>query len=337
MHSLALVVVLLGVISPSFGITRLPTGEVDSGGSSCPGEELEQDLINSLVDTIQTEVTQSIVPSLSCRVGECQENPAIDCQDVQDQGSGRSGWYYVGTCTGDAVRVYCTMENPCGCNGTSSAWMRIGLLNMSDPTVQCPSGMGVIADPRSCSRNVQPGACASFFFESNSIQYSRVCGRAIAYGESSPDAFGPYTDNGFSYTIDDPYVDGMSVTYGFSPRKHIWTFAAGVTDSGNSNHHCPCSSTNWQGQLPPYIGNDWFCEAGPTTTWTGGTIYSDNPLWDGMGCQNPASTCCTTNNPPWFCKDLESPTEENIEIRACGDQHQNDEDVLISLVELYVQ
>ena len=335
MRCLALLVALLGVLTPSLGQKRLPTGEVSAGGGGCATEDMEQDIVNTFMDGIQEEVLQNIVPSLQCRVGQCMENPAMDCQDVLNQGTGSSGWYYVRTCTGDTARVYCAMENPCGCNVTG-AWMRIGLLNMSDPTVQCPSGMGLIASPRSCSRNVQPGACTSFFFESNSVQYSRVCGRAIGYSESSPDAFRPYNDNQY-YTIDDTYVDGISVTYGFSPRKHIWTFAAGVEDTGTDTYRCPCTSPNYAGVTPPYIGNDWFCEAGPVANWQAGTIYSDNPLWDGMGCQGSESTCCTANNPPWFCKDLTEPTEANIEVRACGDQHQNDEDVLVQLVEMYVQ
>ena len=336
MPKLVFLAFFLGIVTPLLAVVNVPTGEIDSGSFGCPSDAMKQTLLDSFRDIVEMEVTQNIVPNLDCRVGECQENPASSCQDVQDQGTGMSGWYFVKTCNGDTIQVYCTMDNPCGCNSTG-AWARIGLLNMSDPTEQCPSGMVNISNPRSCSRNVQQGGCASLFFDSKSLQYSRVCGRAVGYGESSPDGFGPYIDNGFIYTIDDPYVDGMSVTYGFSPRKHIWTFAAGVTDSGDDAHTCPCSSTNWQGQLPPYIGADWFCEAGPLNNWQSGTIYTDNPLWDGMGCPNPLSTCCTANNPPWFCKDLPSPTQDNIEVRACGDQHQNDEDVLISLIELYVQ
>ena len=34
--------------------------------------------------------------------------------------------------------------------------------------------------------------------------------------------------------IDDPYVDGLSITYGNSPaRKHLWTYAAGASENGN--------------------------------------------------------------------------------------------------------
>ena len=328
-------VFLIGAFAPSHGVRVLPTTEVDTGNFGCPNPDMEQNVVSVFQDGIQMEVQQNILPTLPCRVGECESNPASSCQDVMDRGPAVTGTYWIKKCDGTTTQVYCTMNNPCGCNSTG-AWMRIGLLNMSDPTAQCPSGMDLIADPRSCSRNVQPGNCASFFYDSNFLQYNRICGRATGYGESSPDAFNPYIRNR-GYTIDDPYFDGISITYGFSPRKHVWTFAAGVTDTGDGTSQCPCSSPTYTGTVPPFIGNDWFCEAGPVTTWSRGTIYSDNPLWDGMGCQNPVSTCCTENNPPWFCKQLPSATRDNIEVRACGDQGQNDEDVPIALVELYVQ
>ena len=337
MTKLVCLVVLLGVVVPSLCVTTLPTSEIDTGSFGCPTPQQEQTVTSTFQSGIQTEVQQNILSGLTCRVGECQSNPATSCQDVMDRGPGVTGTYWISKCDGSTVQAYCTMDNPCGCSGTG-AWMRIGLLNMSDPTQQCPSGMGINNDPRSCSRNVRPGNCASFRFESNFLQYSRVCGRAVGYAESSPDAFAPYISNQNRYTIDDPYFDGMSLTYGFSPRKHIWTFVAGVTDYGNGNPHCPCSTTNYNGRIPPFIGNDWFCESGPTNNgWQRGTLYRDNPLWDGTGCGNPNSMCCTANGPPWFCKDLPSPTRDNIEARACGDQGQNDEDVLIALVEVYVQ
>ena len=331
---IAFVALLLGVIPPTLTVTTLPTSEVDTGSFGCPSPSMEQTVTDAFMDGIEVEVRQNILQTLQCRVGECESNPATSCQDVMDRGAAVTGTYWISKCDGTTTQVYCTMDNPCGCSGTG-AWMRIGLLNMSDPTQQCPSGMGVINDPRSCSRNTQPGNCASFFFDSNFQQYSRVCGRSIGYQEGSPDAFRPYYDNQ-AYTIDDPYFDGLSVTYGFSPRNHIWTFVSAAVDTDSSPYACPCSTTTYSGLVPPFIGNDWFCEAGAGTSWQAGVIYRDNPVWDGMGCES-ASTCCGPSSPRWFCKDLASSTRENIEVRACGDEHQNNEDVLIQLVELYVQ
>jgi len=43
------------------------------------------------------------------------------------------------------------------------------------------------------------------------------------------------------------------------------------------------------------------------------------------------------NNPPWFCKVLPSPTNENIEVRLMLDDSYTSEDVLIRLIEIYIQ
>ena len=61
------------------------------------------------------------------------------------------------------------------------------------------------------------------------------CGTARCVGGSMPtsmahhvDAFGqPYYSNR-ALTIDSQYVDGVSLTHGQYPRKHIWTFAAAL-------------------------------------------------------------------------------------------------------------
>ena len=54
-------------------------------------------------------------------------------------------------------------------------------------------------------------------------QGNQVCGRIIGYQFGQPGAFvvGNIND---PQTIDGPYVDGVSLTYG-NPQQHIWTFA----------------------------------------------------------------------------------------------------------------
>lgn len=273
---------------------------------------------------------------LECQLGQCENNPALSCSQIlEDNPDRESGLYWLRRLDGTSLQVFCAMDNPCGCNSTRDGWMRIAYLNMSDTAEQCPHGMVANNDPRACLCTVARGACVSAFYNSHFMQYSRVCGCITGYQDRSTDAFRLYYDDR-SLTIDDPYVDGVSLTYGFSPRKHIWTLAAGVEDIGNSPYHCPCSSTNYQGAVPSFIGDDYFCESGKLSSQRQRGIYSENPLWDGIGCTS-TSTCCTMNNPPWFCKELPQPTRDNIEMRACGDQHQNDEDVLVSLVKVYMQ
>ena len=76
-------------------------------------------------------------------------------------------------------------------------------------------------------------------FPVHGIEYSQVYGRVIGYQDKTPDAFSPYYDNR-SLTIDDSYVNGISLTHGQSLRQHIWTFAAAVDEERSDPLVCPC-------------------------------------------------------------------------------------------------
>ena len=160
-------------------------------------------------------------------------------------------------------------------------------------------------------------------FPVHGIEYSQVCGRIIGYQYGSPDAF--YNQ----VTLDDDYVDGISLTHGQLPRQHIWTFAAAWHVNG-----CPCSHNYTRG-APSFIGQDYFCETGHRDQWEV-IFYPDDPLWDGQGCGG-TSTCCSFNNPPWFCKQLPQPTTDDIELRLCGDGDIVNEDTPLETVEIYIK
>ena len=181
-----------------------------------------------------------------------------------------------------------------------------------------------------------PG-CSSAILPLQGVKYSRICGKIIGYQQKSPDAFYPYNGGG-QRTIDSHYVDGISITHGHSPRKHIWTFAAALHEH-NSHWQfvCPCTNTrNSQvAQIPPFVGHDYFCDTGSENYYQF-IFYRDDPLWDGEGCGS-YNTCCTLNSPPWFMKELSSPTTDDIEVRLCSDFPRNDEDITIQSFELYVQ
>jgi len=69
---------------------------------------------------------------------------------------------------------------------------------------------------------------------------------------------------------------------------------------------------------------------------TNGYFYPNGDrLWDGEGC-GPSSTCCTFNNPPWFCKQLPQTTTDDMEVRICANYPINNEDIPVELIEIYV-
>ena len=126
---------------------------------------------------------------------------------------------------------------------------------MSDPTHQCPPGFTLYTSNglKACGRpsGTTDGYQSHVYFSPPSNGYKEVYGKVIGYQYYSTDAF--YQRSG--YTIDSYYVDGVSLTYGSSPRKHIWTFAVGLFDNVPAKYNCPCSSGSSQ-HVPPFVGND---------------------------------------------------------------------------------
>ena len=214
---------------------------------------------------------------------------------------------------------------------------------MSDPFHQCPpvwreySANGVRACGR--PRNAPDLSCYSTSYNVISIgSYAKVCGRVIGYQIGSTDVF-----VNEQYSIDTGYVDGVSITYGV-PRTHIWTYAAGLSDTliiGDQRFSCPClvAGTAYTPQTPPsFVGNNYYCESGnPTNIYqhTNTLMYTDDPLWDGQNCEG---RCCSDGRtPPWFSVQLTNATASDIEVRICGTERTSSEDTPIKLLELYVQ
>ena len=240
--------------------------------------------------------------------------------------------------------VYCHMEKLCGSN---EGWTRVAYLDMSNPSQSCPSGFRLYESGgvRACGRPVSSGgSCASVKHHSNGISYSEVCGRVVGYAYNSPDAIdtliGPTQHN----NINSFYVDGVSITHG-TPRKHIWTLMAGLSENNNfdngSQYSCPCQQGSQQSAyLQSFIGNDYFCEAGLPTTYisANNVLYTSDPLWDGKQCGSLEQNCCNVPGLPWFHKVLSSnTTTDDIELRVCCDEGADNEDVPLNFYEIFIK
>ena len=256
---------------------------------------------------MNVDIVTEVIGTLSARGNIL--NPANSCEEIPSASQPGEFWI-TDNDNQSPTRVYCDTSVSCGDN--TREWTRVAYIDMTDPNQQCPNGFTLItrteAPLRTCSRAGSTGGCLSTTFPVNGIEYSQVYGRIKAYGHNTPDGFYQSITNS-AITIDDDYVDGVSLTHGQTPRQHIWTF----------------STSSNAGGAPPFVGQDYFCE------------HSSNfvdPLWDGQGC---TLTCCSLNNPPWFCKELPQPTTDNIELRLCLDQGVQDENIPIELVEIYIQ
>ena len=300
-------------------------------------EELKEYINNSVREVIKQTLTDLFQPPFCVTPVITPSYPASSCEVILRLApNSPSGLYWINGTNGIAKQVYCDMER--SCKGVGGGWMRVASINMSDSNSVCPSGLKTLETPqRLCAiENDGPG-CSSAIFPIHGIQYSKVCGKIIGYQKETPNAFDSYTRG--QTTIDSYYVDGISLTHGCNPRKHIWTFAAALHEyNSNPSSLCPCINTQINPpppEVPPFIGEDYFCDTGTEDRYQY-IFYPDDPLWDGAGC-GLNSTCCSFNSPPWFLQDISPPTNEDIEIRLCSDQDRGNEDITFEILELYVQ
>ena len=225
------------------------------------------------------------------------------------------------------------------CGGTGG-WRRVVYLDMTKPNTTCPSGWKLTGySKRTCGRatdgtNIRDSAT----FPVRGGEYSRICGRIRANQYASTDGFVRFPST-LDSIIDNAYIDGVSVTHG-TPRNHIWTFVAGLSESNpTSTLNCPCDASI-DIRVPSFVGQDYFCESGVNRPWavdsTDYTFHSNDALWDGDGCLS-SSTCCSQRDPPYFVKQLSTSTTDDIEARICLDEVASNEDIAVELVELYVQ
>ena len=299
-------------------------------------QQLKQEF--AAVDNRTHQLNSSIFGVIEDLSGQFQFYPAISCAALPP--SFPSGYYWVRAFNGSAVSVYCDMTRSCG--GVTGGWMRVFELDMTNDSHQCPSGLIERNDLsiRTCVPNSVSASCSSVSLPISN-EYSKVCGKIIAYQVGSPNTFAGYTGSSVRVdeSIDTYYVDGVSLTYG-NPRHHIWTFAAGLDESGFFAYsNCPCTDTTQNSSATPppeYVGDDYFCDTGSEGRFQNGNFYSDDPLWDGAGC-GPLNACCSFNNPPWFYKELPQSTTDDIEMRVCKDQDAINEDIAVEMISIYVQ
>ena len=301
-------------------------------------------IVNTLANLKNTSTsTAGVVDDILLVVDELLElhndNSTLpySCAEIkQRQPNSPSGVYLLINPNGNGVTyAYCHMGELCGSGG---GWKRIAYIDMSDATQTCPSGFRLYQSGgvRACGRPSSGSAsCASVQFPSNGFSYSQICGRVTGYQYATTDALAsawPNHNNLNSY-----YVDGISITKG-SPREHVWTFASGFT--GNILLHpdytCPCGTGSSQ-TTQSFVGNNYFCESGNLLNTAQLKLFTSNPLWDGQNCGSVDSNCCSATGIPWFHRTYSVATDDNLELRVCGDQSTGDEDTPFGYYEIYIK
>ena len=291
-------------------------------------------------------------------LGESPTNPATSCQDLDQMGY-PSGEYWIQSPNShkkDPTKLFCKMGKVC--DGLTGGWTRIAYLDMTNHTHRCPENWKEISSPkRTCGRTEETGengaGCSSAVFKIGALSYTRVCGRVMGYQFCNTMGFWGYYHNMEESSIDDPFVDGVTISHGDKERVHIWSFAAALHEEYKGRDAvCPCTKYHPDNEyrvirIPPWVGKDYFCETGanrripPASSRNCSLLYEkvfydDDPLWEGEGCAT-TSSCCKLNRPPWFLKELTIPSSNDIEVRICGSSFTRFGDTPVELVQLYIQ
>lgn len=305
--------------------------------SQCPN----QSQLNTIKSQIAAQVSSMINNTLkACLLpyGATPLRPATSCQQILiAYPTSSSGLYWVKNSTGVAVQIYCRFDTFTNFSffgvNTSNGYARVASVNFTtDTNSQCPSSLASITvSGHNLCHKTTGGVCDSVTISTFGFSWQTVCGKIAGYEVGTSGAFA-----GTTVSIDNPYVDGVSITYGY-PRNHLWSYGIGAYESNQANgHNCPCA----RGPNPTaFVGNNWYCESGvPTsTTYKTYTYAVDDVLWDGMTCGGVETSCCLPTVQPWFCQKLSSPVLSNLEMRLCTNDALTVGDVALEQWEFYIQ
>ena len=275
-------------------------------------ENARQQISSEIVDTINA--TQSSVDNLATSIAnsiqakyEFESCVIINTFSLPFS----TGEYLIQTSDNNVTRMNCTLYT---CDGVSGGWKRVAYLDVNDPSASaCPNGLQRRDSPLSCRRTDTGGGCSAVTYAIND-NYKCIFGRINALQVGTPDGF---QRHGLSRpekpTLNDNYVDGVSLTRGSSPRTHIWTYIATAP-----------SCTSCSMRFPAFLDSSQYtCDAN-----SGCTVNQvcGNLLWDGNECEGTTT----------FYRQLPQPTSDDIEMRVCRDENRDNEDFLLTFIEMYV-
>lgn len=266
-----------------------------------------------------------------CLYGFCFEDPhpgsCLELLTALPWLEGRDGDYVIEP-PGGPQEVYCDMTYDGG------GWTRIRSFDAAAED-GCPGEWVPSYEEHDVcivdSPSHEVGEIRSATFEPIVASYDEVRGFVRALQRGSNDGFSSREGED---VIDEPYVDGVSVTVG-DPRTHLWTYVAGLQISGGAGA-CPCSG----GSGPhAFVGDDFLCDTANTDPEPDHYIYpwypADEWLWDG---ENPDPDCPSGRfEDGWFVNAASRDPAEPIEVRVMTNQGHTDEDIGVFAMELFVR
>ena len=303
-------------------------------------EEVKAEATGAATSTCKCakEVTEALTKSLKSCVEALSETiscggppappppPAgpTSCKEILEKDpNSRNGYYIIyDPVSKEEYKTWCFMSKSSFC-GNIAGYTQVHYFTSSSG---CPQGF--VKKSEYCMRSPsKSGGCVSISISTHGIKYDRVCAAMKGYQVGTPDGVSGSNRPG---SIDEAYVDGVSITHGKSPRKHIWTYMA---SSSEKKPICPCS-TGSTVKVPDFIGKNYRCESGnPDETAVPGKLYNEDMLWDGYDCNDVEDSCCGNR---YTYAVLPSSTTDDIDVRVCTDEATTDEDIAIYGVRMLV-
>ncbi len=242
------------------------------------------------------------VDVIATTYGTSEFTPAASCEEIHMIQPANSGYYWVTSSNGSSVRVFCEMTLTCA--NRTGGLTRAFVLNREAKAQYCTGD--VKSDDIGCVRTSSEPGCSEMSFPlSKDTPFSNLCVRAGGSFFGSTDGYHG-TERSVNTTIDDNYVDGISLTCNISSqRNHLWTFSARVAN---------CS----QG-VPDFVGTNHSCLRF-------------------INSYNRALCTLIEPAPPTFLRHFQEPVPDSIEVRLCQDQHRDNdhEGLYLEDLELYV-
>jgi hypothetical protein len=309
------------VTGPGPGGCRRPSSFLGIGSNvRCPGgKTLAAGAASSILDGAAAQCTPARVLVFVRDDDRTYLGARASCKEHLDAGHKDNGVYLVGN---PSVPRRCEMVIDGG--GWTSA------LDLDSVRDSCPSPwQPATSGPHLCI-NPAPDTATPITIVPPLASYRDVMTSLLAFQMGSTDGFSS------AETLDELYLDGLSITTAETPRRHVASYAVGFNDtSGCSSGACACPCLGGT-QPPMFIPTDsWRCESGAIDGPPDGTLLAD-PLFD--GAEVPEGANCASHARPEPIRTSLGTTSANLEARLMRDEPEDgSEGLAVYRLELWVR
>ena len=321
-HSIGMLTSSVGALEGNFSEQLNDISDATTAKLSRLNNEIIEVIMNS------SDISATTINTLQDRLANGVQTLQIfdSCEAVSNFSIQLPSGMYNIRAGNSSIIEYCSNIIAFTCHGVPGRWKRIAYLSNNTSPVVCPMGFEFNTDPNVpalCKRSPTGAICSSITYSTNGNSYSQVCGTIHGSYFGDPDGFDSYStirSKSANTPLNGNYVDGISLTHGSMNEHHIWTLSAIINFATNPTDICSICANN----KPSYVGMDYSCDVVGTEKC--GISCSPRQIWGSGQCIGNST----------FYKNLMQPTYDDIEMRVCTDQAEDDEDIYLSFVELYV-